>query len=163
MRSRVHPLAYLPAFIMLLLILMPMGLMRLAKTNIVLTNRRILGRVRNQRISMKYDEIDSITVSRGIMGIAFNYGAITINGNGARTRFSGIIAPKAFKQMIDQEVEKALFGELLAKENDAPTAEPINVSSKTAQQPQKQEAPPPIVPKLTKTQKQRKNVDPNQW
>lgn len=163
-RSRVHPLAYIPALLMLLLILMPMGLSSLASTELALTNKRILGRVRKQRLSIPFEMVDSITLRRGLMGLIFNYGSLTISGEGLRVRFPGIMAATDMKAMMDKAVEESLFSSLLSKEKEVSPAEPP--PSERAREPVKAQPKAPVQadePAIVEEKKPRRHQDPDQW
>ena len=105
---------------MLVLTMMPMGISALATTELALTNKRIIGRVRKQRLTVPFADIETVRVRRSLPGMIFNYGSITIIGNGVRVRFPGITKPAQMKSLIDDAVEKALFGDLPYKETATP-------------------------------------------
>ncbi len=126
-----HILAYIPAIIMLLLVMMPMGISSLASTELAITNKRLIGRMRKQRLTVPFEDIETVRIRRGILGVIFNYGSLTIIGNGIRVRFPGITKPTEMKGLIDSAVETAVFSILskdLAKatgdEPEKPTEKP---------------------------------------
>lgn len=136
---------------MLLLVMMPMGISALATTELALTNKRIIGRMRKQRLTIPFEDIESVRVRRSILGAVFNYGSITIIGNGIRIRFPGITKPRDMKALIDTAVENAIFGDAIKTEEKknlpktevkTPAAEPL--TKKQAKEPRP--APPPPAP-----------------
>lgn len=117
---------------MLVLVMMPMGLSGLATTELAVTDRRVIGRVRKQRVTVPFKDIESVSIRRSLPGILFNYGSLTIIGNGIRVKFPGITKPKEIKAVIDTAVEKELFGDI-AEGDAAPPKTPLrNPTAKTA-------------------------------
>jgi len=159
----VHILAYIPAVIMLLLIMMPMGISRLATTELAVTNKRIIGRMRKQRLTIPFEDVETVRIRRSILGLIFNYGSVSITGNGIRVRFPGITKPSDIKSTIDTAVEHALFPDL-AEEKDNQRK---NASSKKESMPK---APEAKIFGRAKVQKSEDNTipdafykDPNSW
>lgn len=152
-RSRVHPLAYLPALAVFCCTMIPTGITALASTQLAVTNKRILGKSRRQRLSIPMQEVETVVVGRGIMGLLFGYGTLTISGNGTRVRFPGVIGAAGMKNIIDSGVDEALFGHLGKEATPPPVAKPAAKPAPVAKAETPEEPPRP----------QRPPPDPNAW
>ncbi len=128
---------------MLLLTMMPMGLSALASTELAVTNKRVIGRVRKQRLSVPFTDIETVRARRSIPGLLFNYGSITIIGNGVRVKFPGITKPHDMKSIIDTAVEKALFGDIVEGDTAKPKTPLRNPTAQTAKAAAKLPPAPP--------------------
>ena len=149
--------------------MIPTGISGLASTQLAVTNRRILGKVRKHRLSVPFAEVETAVVGRGIMGLLFGYGTITISGNGMRVRFPGIIGVSDIKNIIDSGVDEALFGHAAAKETlPPPDKKPApKPAVKTVPKPAPKAAEKPVEKPSEKAEEaprpSRPPPDPNVW
>ena len=114
---------------------MPGRIVGLVTTELALTNKRILGRVgmfRRKKIVLSHKDIELVVAQRGLIGLLFNYGAVTISGkSGVRVKFRGISKPHDMEQRIDKSTEIAVLGRALpnldkamSNENSVPAVQP---------------------------------------
>lgn len=76
------------------------------KTELVITNKRIIakyGVIRVDTIDIHFETIDSVSVEQSILGRIFNYGSIIIQGyGGSNTPIIDVADPIKFKRELDQ-------------------------------------------------------------
>lgn len=161
-----HIFAYLPAIAMLLLILMPMGIAGLATTELALTSKRLIGRVRKHQLTIPFKDIESIRVRRSPLGLVFNYGSITIIGNGVRVKFPGITKPVEMKTLIDSAVENELFGDAIKTIPEAPPTplpKPKAIPQTTPPEPEPKPEPKKLPTPTNPDAPAPTYKDPNAW
>lgn len=124
--------AYLPALLFLVLFLMPGRLLKLASGKLVITDKRIVGKVgafrplagtfgifRPQRIAFAHKELETAVVNRDLLGMVFNYGTLTVSGsNSGKIRFYGIKNPKDVRTELEKAAEIAVLGHVLPRDDD---------------------------------------------
>ncbi len=162
-RSRIHASAYITALFMLATLTSPLGISRLATTELALTNKRLLGSIgllRRRTIEAQHKNIEMVKTSRSLFGKLFNYGTITVStSNGIRVKFPGIASPMDMVEKCNDAIEIAILGHSLGrrKPDEAPIGKPI---AKPIVK------PIPAVPKAEPVQAQEKPKppkDPNAW
>ncbi len=111
-------IAYCNALFFLTVLMHPLSILRLARTELALTDRRIMGSTGvggRKTIALLFKDIESVGVRRGLMGWMFDYGSIIVRGkNGTETHFKGIKWPLVFQQEADEAIERAVLGYTLA-------------------------------------------------
>jgi hypothetical protein len=111
----VSKMAYLGAFLNFALSFLPFGVMRLAGTELALTDRRIIGRSGVTKIKMKHADIGYVGVRQSLAGMIFGYGNIIVESkDGARAVFKSITLPVVFQQEANEAIEVAVLGGKLA-------------------------------------------------
>jgi hypothetical protein len=144
--ARIRLIAYIPALLLLILFMYPSRITGLASTRLALTNKRVIGQTgmfRRRKLRLELREVESVHAVRGMLGLLFNYGSVTISGNGSRMTFRGMANPKEMEMMFEEAIEVATLGRSLNRVDKpgpsalaAPAREPAPIS------PQKAEAPP---------------------
>jgi uncharacterized membrane protein YdbT with pleckstrin-like domain len=95
--------------------MLPFGLMRLAGTELALTNKRIIGKTGRTTIALPHAKIQHISVRQGILGHILGYGTVVITGkDGSEAKFKGIVWPLIFQQEVDEAIEMAVLGRKLS-------------------------------------------------
>lgn len=76
------------------------------KTELVITNRRIIakfGIIRLDTLEIRLENIESIGIEQTFLGRLFNYGTIIIHGyGGSNTPIIEVINPLKFKRELEQ-------------------------------------------------------------
>ena len=102
-------------------------MLRLASTQLALTNQRLLGKTgtfRHKKIDLLHKDIEVVVTSRGLLGLVFGYGTVTITGKGGiKAIFYGIKKPKIFCLEVEKASEIAVLGRILPRE-DSPVVIP---------------------------------------
>jgi hypothetical protein len=118
LKAQTSKIAYLNALFVLAAMMHPFGLMRLARTELALTDKRILGATgaaRRATIALPFQQIESVTVRSGLLGWMLDYGNVTVTGkDGRRVTFKGILWPLIFQQEADEAIEMAVLGRKLS-------------------------------------------------
>lgn len=148
--AHIRLVAYIPALLLLAGLMMPSRVTGLASTQLALTNKRILGRTgmfRRQKLLLALQEVESVHASRGMLGLMFNYGSVTICGNGNRITFRGLANPREIEMLMEEAVEVAVLGRPL-NAVDRPGAAaapppPQQKESRPAPKVEEPAAPPP--------------------
>ena len=133
-------LAYIPAALYLVFLLMPGRCFGLLSTELALTDKRLIGRVGifNKRIlNLPHKQIETVVTQRGMLGMLFNYGTLIITASGGiRMRFHGIARPKELEQEIDSAIEIAVLGRALPRDDTPlPLVEPVKIVQKEREKP----------------------------
>lgn len=112
------PVAYLGALFNIAVLMHPLALMRLARTELALTDKRILGVTgigKRTIVSLPFGEVESVVVRRGVLGWVFDYGSVVVTDKeGKRTQFRGVRWPLVFQQEANEAVEIAVLGHKLS-------------------------------------------------
>jgi len=115
-KARVRWVAYIYPLILLLSMLAFRQLTRLSTTELILTDKRLLGKVGMQRIALPYADIGVVRSRQGLLGKLFDYGRVVIVGNdGKRTVFRGIVEPLDVRLQIEEAIEMAVLGRNLSR------------------------------------------------
>lgn len=111
-------IAYINAIGLLVIMMQPFNIMRLARTELALTDRRILGTTGvggRKHIALKLAEVEGVSVRRGLLGWLLDYGSIIVRDRqGNSTVFKGIVLPLVFQQEAEEAIEVALLGHKLS-------------------------------------------------
>lgn len=118
LKAQPSKIAYLNALLVLAAMMHPFGLMRLARTELALTDKRIIGATgvtKRTTIALPFNQIESVTVRMGFLGWLFDYGNVTVTGkDGRRVTFKSILWPQVFQQEADEAIELAVLGRKLS-------------------------------------------------
>ncbi len=110
--------AYLNALMVFAVMMHPFGLMRLARTELALTDKRIIGATgaaKRATIALPFKQIESVTVRTGLLGWLLDYGSVTITAkDGTRITFKGVLWPLVFQQEAEEQIELAVLGKKLS-------------------------------------------------
>jgi len=91
----------------------------LVTTELALTDKRVIGKtglIRRKYVDLPYAAIAVARAQRGLFGILFDYGALTIVGNdGSRVKFLGLAEPLDIQIQIEEAVEMAVLGRKLSQ------------------------------------------------
>jgi Bacterial PH domain len=110
-KATVSKIAHISAMLSLAVLLSPMSMMRLARTELALTDKRVIGKSGSKTLNLAHTEIESITVRRGLLGWLLDYGTVVITAkDGACVKFTGIVWPLVFQQEVDEAIEVATLG-----------------------------------------------------
>jgi uncharacterized membrane protein YdbT with pleckstrin-like domain len=114
LQAETSRIAYLTSLLNFAVLMSPFKLMRLARTELTLTNQRIIGSTGaggRKNIALHYKNIESVSVRRGMLGWLFDYGSVFVTDtSGNRTEFRGISWPFAIQQEAEEAIEKAVLG-----------------------------------------------------
>jgi hypothetical protein len=117
-KATVSKIAYLNAMVVLAVMMHPFSFIRLARTELALTNRRIIGvagSIGRSSIALPFKEIESVTVRSGLLGWMLDFGNVTVTAkDGTRATFKGIVWPLVFQQEADEAIELAVLGRKLS-------------------------------------------------
>ena len=95
--------------------------MGLVTTELILTDRRLLGRTgsyRKRKLNIPHKEIEVAIAQRGLLGMMFNYGTVTVGSrDGKKFKFRGIARPHDIEREIDRAAEIAILGRELPHED----------------------------------------------
>lgn len=84
---------------------------RLATTEVAVTDRRIIGKVgwiATRSLDLRLAKLEGVSVSRGLLGAIFNYGSIKVVGSGStRAVFPGMSNPEALRRAFVDAAERA--------------------------------------------------------
>ncbi len=117
-KTQVSRIAYLNALVVLAVMMHPFSIMRLARTELALTDKRIIGATgiaKRATVALPFRQIESVTVRSGLLGWVLDYGNVTITSkDGRRVTFKGILWPLVFQQEADEAIELAVLGRKLS-------------------------------------------------
>lgn len=86
----------------ILIIVAIVEIVRLLNVEIGVTNRRVIGKVgviSTHSLDLRLAQLEGVSVSRGLFGAIFRFGAITVSGTGqTRMRFPGIADPERLRR-----------------------------------------------------------------
>jgi len=103
----------LPTFFILRIPLLIIGLVMRKTTEVALTNQRVIlkwGLIRRHTIETYLDKIEGIVVNQGILGRLLGYGSLLARGTGGGTNpCPGIKDPQAFRQQVNEQIQKKRF------------------------------------------------------
>lgn len=118
LQAETSKIATLNAMLLLLVMMQPFNIMRLARTQLCLTDKRIFGSTGvggRIAIDLKLTDVESVSIQRGLLGWMLDYGSVIIRDRaGNRTVFKGIILPQIFQQEANEAVEVATLGHKLS-------------------------------------------------
>lgn len=83
-------------------------LVRMFTTELVLTSKRLYGKVgliNTKSLDTPLNKINTVSVESGLWGKIFGYGTIHITSSSGSYDYKGIKAPAAFRDAIMQEIE----------------------------------------------------------
>ncbi len=112
-QAKVHWACLLPhiplmfATIGLFTILFP--LVRMFTTQLILTSRRIYGKVgliNTKSLDTPLNKINTVSVESGLFGKIFGYGTLHISSSSGSYTFRGIKAPNVFRDAVMQEIDR---------------------------------------------------------
>ena len=108
--AKLHWMMYVPHVILMVIlvgfitILIP--LIRQWTTEIVATNRRVIGKeglISRRTVEMNLTKVETIGVDQGILGRIFNFGTIAVVGTGGtKETFRWIESPLEFRKAVQQ-------------------------------------------------------------
>jgi hypothetical protein len=111
-------IAFITALFSFAALMHPLALMRLARTELAITDRRIIGATgatKRATLALPFKEIESVTVRRGLLGWMFDYGSVVITArDGRQVIFRCILWPLVFQQEADEAIEVAVLGRKLS-------------------------------------------------
>jgi hypothetical protein len=85
--------------------------LRLATTEVAVTNRRIIGKVgliSTNSLDLRLAKLEGVSIRKGLLGALFNYGSITVAGSGStRTMFPGMHNPEDLRRAFVSAAEKS--------------------------------------------------------
>jgi Bacterial PH domain len=114
-KAEVSKIAHIGAMLSFAVLLSPMSMLRLARTELALTDRRVIGRSGKKTLKLAHADIEFISVRRGLLGWLLDYGTVVITAkNGASVQFKGIVWPLVFQQELDEAIEVATLGHKLS-------------------------------------------------
>jgi hypothetical protein len=114
-KTSVSKVAHLNAMIAFAVMMSPMSMLRLARTELALTNKRIIGKSGKNTLKLPHAGIESVTVRRGLMGWVLDYGTVVVTTkDGTSVKFKGIVWPLVFQQEADEAIEVAILGRKLS-------------------------------------------------
>ena len=85
---------------------------RLNKTELCLTNKRIIGKkgiIARDCVDSKLDKIQTIRIEESFLGRIFNYGTVIITTAGtarAEYYFVGVVRANEFKKLVNEQIEE---------------------------------------------------------
>lgn len=164
-QTHVSSISYIAAALWLLLTMSPGGLAKMSSTELVLTDRRVIGKhgvIARHSIAVPYKELERISVSRGVLGRLLGFGMVTVVGrDGRKVKFKGIARPRELQAKADEFIEMAVLGRRLPRFEEVaevapPSAPPPAPRMEEVVSPPSEPArKTPILPK--------KPQDPNAW
>ncbi len=114
-RATTSKIAYINALISLAVMMHPFAMIKLARTELALTDKRVIGKSGGKTIKLAHAEIESVSVRHGPLGWMLDYGTVIINAkDGTSVKFTGIVWPLIFQQEVDEAVEVAMLGRKLS-------------------------------------------------
>lgn len=85
------------------------AVIRVATTELALTNKRVIaktGFIRRDTIELRLDKVEGIIVNQGVMGRIFNYGTVVVSGTGGiKTPIPFINNPTEFRRTVNEFLE----------------------------------------------------------
>lgn len=118
-RAETSRIAILTALCSFAVLMHPFSILRLARTELALTDRRIIGTTGvggRKNLVLLFKDVESVTVRRGLLGWMFDYGSVIVTGKGGNSvHFRGILWPLVFQQEADEAIERAVLGYTLAE------------------------------------------------
>jgi hypothetical protein len=119
LKAQISKLAFINALLTFAAVMHPFSLLRLLRTELALTNQRIIGTTGvggRKNIALKFKDIESVVVRKGLMGWMFDFGSVIVTAtNGQKTHFKCIVLPLVFQQEAEEEIERAVLGYTLAE------------------------------------------------
>jgi len=114
-QASVSKFAYVWAMVNFALSFLPLGLARLATTELALTDKRVIGKTGRHTVALPYKDISVISVRQGLFGRLFDVGAVVISGkDGSSVKFKSIVWPLVFQQEANDAIEIAILGKKLS-------------------------------------------------
>jgi hypothetical protein len=117
-RAQMSKIAVITALCSFAALMHPFALLRLSRTELVLTDRRIIGKAgsaKSTTIALPFKQIESVTVRRGLLGWMFDYGSVVVTAkDGTSVMFRGVVWPLVFQQEADEAIEVAVLGRKLS-------------------------------------------------
>ena len=110
-------------FLLLDLIIIGPVLIRMFTTILVLTNKRIYGKVgliNTKSLDTPLNKINTVSISSGLFGKVFGYGVIHITSSSGNYNYKGIKVPSVFRDAVMEEIER--FDEAKIKKQAAEMA-----------------------------------------
>ncbi len=110
-------------FLILALIIVAPVLIRMLTTTLVLTNKRIYGKVgliNTKSLDTPLNKINTVSISSGLFGKIFGYGVIHITSSSGNYNYKGIQNPSVFRDAVMEEIER--FDEAKIKKQAAEMA-----------------------------------------
>ena len=140
-RARVSPFAYISALLWLVGGMWPLPLLRLMRTELVLTDRRIIGQAGGLHptpCAWKYSDVERVKLQRSLLGLMFGYGTIiAVHAHGREVKFPGIGQPVLVQAEAEDAIEIAVLGYRLRDFGKGP-ADPVPVSTQRTAVPNSQ-------------------------
>jgi len=114
-KAAISKIAYISALISFAITMHPFGMIRLARTELALTNKRVLGKSGGKTLKLAHGDIESITVRGGWLFWPFDYGTVVVTPKGgSAVKFKGVLWPLVFQQEADEAIEVATLGRKLS-------------------------------------------------
>lgn len=111
----ISKIAYINALITFAVMLHPMSMIKLARTELALTNKRVIGKSGGKTLKVAIADIESVNVRHGPIGWLLDYGTVIVTAkDGARVMFKGVLWPLIFEQEVNEAVEMAVLGRKLS-------------------------------------------------
>lgn len=128
LQVRAHPVAYLWPLAIFALSFWPAPLMRMARTELCLTDRHLIIHRGGRRYRWEHDKIDLIRVSQGPLARLLDYGKLTLwHRDGTQFRLPGISDALLLQQQTEAAIETAILGRTLASSLPAQMESPEEI------------------------------------
>ncbi len=116
-KARISWMAFIIAIGLLVGLMVTGQMTGLMTTKLILTNKRLMGKVGlfwRRNISVVHADIEVVRVKFGLLGKIFDYGTIMIlTKKGEKIAFKGISEPLYIKMQIEEAVEISVLGHTL--------------------------------------------------
>lgn len=103
----------------LLCTIMSLGIFKLLRTRLALTDKRVIGETgffNHKHLALEYAQVELVRMQQGVLGKLFNYGSVTIIGkDGGKVKFPGIAWPLDVQMQIEEANEMAVLGRKLSQ------------------------------------------------
>lgn len=89
--------------------LFPRDLIRYFNIKLIITNKRLKGKVgfiRTSELDSPLNKIDSVQINQGLFGKVFNYGTIIVTTASSKFKFDYIENPSEFKSILNSQIDK---------------------------------------------------------
>ncbi|AEE26335.1 PH domain-containing protein [Francisella hispaniensis] len=101
--------------VIIAILIFPIGLILLLypiiiklTTEMAITNQKVIGKtgfISRNSIDLRFEKVESVKLSQGVLGRILNYGTITVSGTGStQANFKFISNPVAFRNFVNDKI-----------------------------------------------------------